>query len=206
VAQASLLRPGFLLSNRSRPEHPLIRSRHSLPGGLRRSALCEEHFQEGTSTQRSLHCACAPVEMTKGRAVVVRSRVQGSAGVFRRQPMQPVQAGTPTYSFAPFSSWGSPAISALRRTFPRRDIHTEISPLRCAPVEMTKGRAVVVRSRVQGSAGIFRRQPMQPVLQDQPLWLIRSHEEWRAQLQSPGYDPQTKPGTQIARLPATGAG
>jgi hypothetical protein len=28
-----------------------------------------------------------------------------------------------------------------RKTFPRRGIHTEISPLRCAPVEMTKGRA-----------------------------------------------------------------
>jgi hypothetical protein len=29
-----------------------------------------------------------------------------------------------------------------RETFPGKSIHTEISPLRCAPVEMTKGRAV----------------------------------------------------------------
>jgi hypothetical protein len=27
-----------------------------------------------------------------------------------------------------------------QETFPRQSIHTEISPLRCAPVEMTKGR------------------------------------------------------------------
>src|SRR5882757_7374678 len=31
-----------------------------------------------------------------------------------------------------------------RKTFPRRGIHTEISPLRCAPVEMTKGRATTL--------------------------------------------------------------
>ena len=30
-----------------------------------------------------------------------------------------------------------------RKTFSRMSIHTEISPLRCAPVEMTKGRAVL---------------------------------------------------------------
>jgi hypothetical protein len=30
-----------------------------------------------------------------------------------------------------------------RKTFPRKSIHTEISPLRCASVEMTKGRAVL---------------------------------------------------------------
>jgi hypothetical protein len=33
-----------------------------------------------------------------------------------------------------------------RKTFPRKSIHTEISPLRFAPVEMTKGRAVMARS------------------------------------------------------------
>jgi hypothetical protein len=32
------------------------------------------------------------------------------------------------------------------KTFPRKSIHTEISPLRCAPVEMTKGRVVMVRN------------------------------------------------------------
>jgi hypothetical protein len=30
-----------------------------------------------------------------------------------------------------------------QKTFPRKNIHTEISPLRCAPVEMTKGSAVL---------------------------------------------------------------
>jgi hypothetical protein len=30
--------------------------------------------------------------------------------------------------------------SLRRKTFPRRGIHTEVSPLRCAPVEMTRGR------------------------------------------------------------------
>src|ERR1700721_3112692 len=30
-----------------------------------------------------------------------------------------------------------------RKTFSRKSIHTEISPLRCAPVEMTKGRAAL---------------------------------------------------------------
>jgi hypothetical protein len=32
---------------------------------------------------------------------------------------------------------------ALSKTFQRRGIHTEISPLRCASVEMTKGRSVL---------------------------------------------------------------
>jgi hypothetical protein len=35
-----------------------------------------------------------------------------------------------------------------RKTFPRRAIHTEISPLRCAPVEMTKGRAALAEREV----------------------------------------------------------
>jgi hypothetical protein len=31
----------------------------------------------------------------------------------------------------------------IRKTFPRRGINTEISPLRCASVEMTKGRGAL---------------------------------------------------------------
>jgi hypothetical protein len=38
--------------------------------------------------------------------------------------------------------------SAARKTFPRKNIHTEISPLRFASVEMTKGRAVLPESVV----------------------------------------------------------
>jgi hypothetical protein len=34
---------------------------------------------------------------------------------------------------------------ALSKTFPSKSIHTEISPLRYAPVEMTKERAVLPR-------------------------------------------------------------
>ena len=34
-------------------------------------------------------------------------------------------------------------------TFPRKSLHTEISPLRYASVEMTKGRVVMARSRGQ---------------------------------------------------------
>ena len=34
-------------------------------------------------------------------------------------------------------------------TFPRKSLHTEISPLRYASVEMTKGRVVMARSRRQ---------------------------------------------------------
>jgi hypothetical protein len=33
-----------------------------------------------------------------------------------------------------------------RKTLPGKSIHTEISPLRCASVEMTKGRVVMTRS------------------------------------------------------------
>ncbi|MEA3006563.1 MAG: hypothetical protein QOI94_1832, partial [Acidobacteriaceae bacterium] len=33
------------------------------------------------------------------------------------------------------------------KTFPRRSIHTEISPLRCAPVEMTKGKRTRISCR-----------------------------------------------------------
>jgi hypothetical protein len=36
----------------------------------------------------------------------------------------------------------------LRKTFPRRGINTEISPLRYAPVEMTKGRAALTEREV----------------------------------------------------------
>jgi hypothetical protein len=36
------------------------------------------------------------------------------------------------------------------KTFPRNSIHTEISSLRYASVEMTKGRVVMVRSSGQG--------------------------------------------------------
>ena len=42
--------------------------------------------------------------------------------------------------------WKGELVGPLcRKTFPRQSIHTEISPLRYASVEMTKGREVVAR-------------------------------------------------------------
>jgi hypothetical protein len=35
------------------------------------------------------------------------------------------------------------ALKGQSHAFPRKSIHTEISPLRCAPVEMTKGRGAL---------------------------------------------------------------
>ena len=43
----------------------------------------------------------------------------------------------------------------FRKTFPRKSIHTEISPLRCAPVEMTKGRAVLPEREVAEQKPLF---------------------------------------------------
>src|ERR1700728_4111072 len=45
--------------------------------------------------------------------------------------------------------------SALSKTFPGKSIHTEISPLRCAPVEMTKGRAALPLSVVAEQSLFF---------------------------------------------------
>jgi hypothetical protein len=49
---------------------------------------------------------------------------------------------------------------ARSKTFPGKSIHTEISPLRCASVEMTKGRAalpgrIVVGRKLVSSAGLL---------------------------------------------------
>jgi hypothetical protein len=44
----------------------------------------------------------------------------------------------------------STALRTGRKTFPRRSINTEISPLRCASVEMTKGRVTLPREAVAG--------------------------------------------------------
>jgi len=43
----------------------------------------------------------------------------------------------------------------LSKTFPRKSIHTEISQLRCASVEMTKGRAAFRGRVVEGPAVSF---------------------------------------------------
>jgi hypothetical protein len=42
-----------------------------------------------------------------------------------------------------------------RKTFPRESIHTEISPLRFASVEMTKGRAVLPERVVAEPRAVF---------------------------------------------------
>src|SRR3984885_456296 len=67
---------------------------------------------------------CAPVEMTKGRAAL---------------PLSVVAEQDPF-----FIALGGPKAqdSSGRKTLPRKGPLTpQISPLRCAPVEMTKGRA-----------------------------------------------------------------
>src|ERR1700728_822781 len=43
----------------------------------------------------------------------------------------------------------------VAKTFPGKSIHTEISPLRCAPVEMTKGRAVLPGTVVAEQEPLF---------------------------------------------------
>jgi hypothetical protein len=42
-----------------------------------------------------------------------------------------------------------------RKTYPRKSIHTEISPLRFASVEMTKGRATLPEREVAGQKAFF---------------------------------------------------
>jgi hypothetical protein len=45
--------------------------------------------------------------------------------------------------------------SLLSKNISRKSIHTEISQLRCAPVEMTKGRAVLPGTVVDGQKLFF---------------------------------------------------
>jgi iron complex transport system substrate-binding protein len=85
----------------------------------------EKHFQERTTEPQISPLRCAPVEMTKGRAVMALSRGPGNART----------AGP------------SAALRSGRKTFQERTTEPQIFPLRCAPVEMTKGRAVVALSR-----------------------------------------------------------
>src|ERR1700677_1487112 len=77
--------------------------------------------------------------------------VDGESAGFERQGFGSFLPGTDSQldqaGFHLFSNPNHPSLSFVDRTrFPRRSIHTEISPLRYASVEMTKGRVVVVRN------------------------------------------------------------
>src|ERR1700735_3438636 len=82
--------------------------------------------RKGPLTPQISPLRCAPVEMTKGRAALP-FRVGGEQDPF-------------------FIALGGPKThdSSGRKTLPRKGPLTpQISPLRCAPVEMTKGRAAL---------------------------------------------------------------
>ena len=112
---------------------------------MERSAV-QRSFPGGVSVHLLL-CPEAPAFPLSSRPELLRSAVERSAvqrsfpgGVFR-----------PERSAAERSLCGCsgnepqvPLFGTLcRKTFPRESIHTEISPLRCAPVEMTKGRVAL---------------------------------------------------------------
>jgi hypothetical protein len=75
--------------------------------------------------------------MTKGRAV----------------PPSTVVAGQEPF----FITLGERPMTPLSKTYPRKSIHTEISPLRCASVEMTKGRAALPERVVAEQVAVFHR-------------------------------------------------
>jgi hypothetical protein len=66
------------------------------------------------------------------------------------------------------------AIYSSVKTFPRKSIHTDISPLRFSSVEMTKGRVVMVRSR---GLGVVKPQSSTP---------LRSGRDDKGELVFPG--------------------
>ena len=78
---------------------------------------------------------CAPVEMTKERAAAGRELCYWNGGACRFPKVLFRTALTP---------------------FPGKRIHTEISPLRCAPVEMTKERAAAGRELGYWNGGACR--------------------------------------------------
>jgi hypothetical protein len=91
----------------------------------------------GKSNPQISPLRCAPVEMTKGRAVMVR----GSGSEKGQPQISPLR-------YAPVEMTKGRAVmvrgSGSEKGQPR------ISSLRCAPVEMTKGRAVMVRGSGSG--------------------------------------------------------
>jgi hypothetical protein len=99
----------------------------------------------------------ATLDRKSGEADLSRRAEEGSAVRHSCAPLLPAHNlpqsspnphGNPTplcHSGFPGGLRGTadPSASLRRKTFPRRGIHTEISPFRCAPVEMTKGRAAL---------------------------------------------------------------
>jgi hypothetical protein len=104
----------------------------SLPGlsflGMFFFSAQEKHFQEGKGEPQISPLRCAPVEMTKGGAVIAR----GSGQRDRRT------ADLSTALRSGRDDKGEDRFSSGQGTG-----EPQISPPRCAPVEMTKGRAVI---------------------------------------------------------------
>jgi hypothetical protein len=53
------------------------------------------------------------------------------------------------------AAWQEIRVRSGRKTSPRKSIHTEISPLRFASVEMTKGRGALPEREVAGQKAFF---------------------------------------------------
>src|ERR1700722_1098326 len=92
--------------------------------------------QSWESTPQISPLRCAPVEMTKGGAVMVRGSSHGKA---HRRSLHSLRSGRDD------KGWGGygPRQQSWEST-------PQISPLRCAPVEMTKGGAVMGRGSSHG--------------------------------------------------------
>jgi len=127
VAQVSILRPGFLLRNPSyRDTHSIIRSRHSLPGGLRRIDALHEKISKKGHPHRDLSTALRSGRDDKG---------EGGCG-------PPQSSGF---------NWNRSTLQRGGRLWSAAEFRVQLEP-----VDIAKGRAVVVRRRVQGSAGTSR--------------------------------------------------
>src|SRR5580692_1949090 len=96
---------------------------------------------------------CAPVEMTKGRAALPATVVAEQDPVethFQEETAENTDLSTTLRSGRDDKGEGRASCNCSCGTGPcrkhiskRRRLKTQISPLRCAPVEMTKGRAAL---------------------------------------------------------------
>ena len=122
----------------------------TLGGPKGHDSSVEKHFQEGTAEPQISPLRCASVEMTKGRAVLPSTVVAG------QEPF--------------FITLGGPKAhdSSVEKHFQEGTAEPQISPLRCASVEMTKGRAVLPGESCCWTGAVFHhlgwaRRPMTPL-------------------------------------------
>ena len=104
---------------------------------------------------------CAPVEMTKERAAAGRERIHTEISPLRCAPVEMTKERAAAGRELCYWNGGACRFpKVLFRTsltpFPGKCIHTEISPLRCAPVEMTKERAAAGRELCYWNGGACR--------------------------------------------------